>query len=149
MGELFQQRLCLFQIARVEILREPPVHRSQQFARSASGRSAIQSSVRYRWDYEPECAGLLRARAIVARRPTPRGCRLTTLGVSGLGSTTQPYGRAMKPAIHHSTGPPYPMLAAPGALDVRVELAAGVVVLEQRRREATRSAKAIARPMEL
>ena len=31
--QLLQQRLRLFQIARVEPLREPPVHRSQQFSR--------------------------------------------------------------------------------------------------------------------
>ena len=32
--QLLQQRLRLFQIARVEALREPAVHRSQQFVRS-------------------------------------------------------------------------------------------------------------------
>src|SRR5262249_33969922 len=31
--QLLQQRLRLFQIARVEPLREPPIHRSKQFAR--------------------------------------------------------------------------------------------------------------------
>src|ERR1700748_163408 len=31
--QLLQQRLRLFQIARVETLREPPVHGSEQFAR--------------------------------------------------------------------------------------------------------------------
>src|ERR1700733_4616658 len=31
--QLLQQRLRLFQIARIKSLRKPPVHRSQQFAR--------------------------------------------------------------------------------------------------------------------